>query len=103
MSIEKRNKKDITQMGDVLSGENKGSMGIARRICYTNAKLAINAEKISIQRRAGACSRRFLYTPFRIRRESVVKPIIVSILPFAKSFEKMLDFSLPKILHIPFG
>ena len=45
MSIEKRNKKDITQKGDVLSGENKGSMGIARRICYTNAKLVINAEK----------------------------------------------------------
>ena len=29
-------------MGDVLNGENKGSMDIARCICYTNAKLAIN-------------------------------------------------------------
>ena len=44
-----------------------------------------------------------LKQPFRIRRESVAKPIIVSILPFAKSFEKMLDFSLSKILHVPFG
>ena len=44
-----------------------------------------------------------LKQPFRIRRESVAKPIIVSILPFAKSFEKMLDFSLSKILHAPFG
>ena len=44
-----------------------------------------------------------LKPPFRIRRESVAKPIIVSILPFAKSFEEMLDFSLSKILHVPFG
>ena len=44
-----------------------------------------------------------LKPPFRIRRESVAKPIIVSILPFAKSFGKLLDFSLSKILHVPFG
>ena len=44
-----------------------------------------------------------LKPPFRKCRESVAKPIIVSILPFAKSFEKMLDFSLSKILHVPFG
>ena len=44
-----------------------------------------------------------LKQPFRIRRESVAKPIIVSILPLAKSFDKMLDFSLSKILHVPFG
>ena len=37
-----------------------------------------------------------LKQPFRIRRESVAKPIIVSILPFAKSFEKMLDFLYQK-------
>ena len=37
-----------------------------------------------------------LKQPFRIRRESVDKPIIVSILPYEKSFEKMLDFSLTK-------
>ena len=29
-------------MGDVLIGENKVSMDIARCICYTNAKPAIN-------------------------------------------------------------
>ena len=44
-----------------------------------------------------------LKQPFRIRRESVAKPIIVSILPFAKSFEKMLDFSLSKILLVLWG
>ena len=32
-------------MGDTLNGEDKGSMGIARRICYTNAKLAINSKE----------------------------------------------------------
>ena len=44
-----------------------------------------------------------LKQPFRKCRESVAKPIIVSILPFAKSFEKMLDFSLSKILLVHFG
>ena len=33
-----------------------------------------------------------LKQPFRIRRESVAKPIIVWILPFAKSFEKCWIF-----------
>ena len=58
-------------MGVVLIGENKGSKGIARRICYTNAKLAINAEKKYLYNVGRGLAPAVFIHSFRIRRESV--------------------------------
>ena len=76
-------------------------MGIAQSICKTNAKLAINTEKISIQRRAGACSRRFLYTLFTYAGKVQLNSLQCRLCRLQNHLRKMLVFSLSKILHVP--